>query len=173
MKQRLLFIVPLCVIIAALLACGSSSNANTGTLTPPSSTATPTTQQHFHVGDTVTVGKTWQIVVSQPSTSTGEQYLTPKEGNVYLLIPVAFTNATNQEQSLYGNADWTLKDTAGQKYDPAYITSASPPSGKVEAGGPAKGTLAYEVPASLKEFRLSFEISMFSSGQTIWDLTIP
>jgi hypothetical protein len=140
--------------------------------TPTSVKTTPSTNQHFKAGDTVTVANTWQVVVSAPKTSAGQKYLEPKAGNTFLLIDVTLTNISNQEQQLYGNINWSLKGTDGQKYDNTYFTDTNPPDGKIEAAGPAKGTLAYEVPTTVKEFRLSFEADAFRSGQTIWDLSL-
>lgn len=165
----------LCATCGIIAAVASVTTSNTGTLTsstPGTTSTTAPTNQHFKPGDTVIVGNTWQIVVSTLAISQGDQYLSPKAGDTYLLIPVTFKNVTDKEQQLYGDANWTLKDLSGQKYDPAFISAASPPDGKIEAGGPAKGTLAYEVPANVKSFQLAFEISMFESGQTIWDLSV-
>lgn len=166
-----------CGIVTALAS--SHSNTNTGTLssatTTTSSSSTPTTasNQHFKPGDNVTVGSTWQITVSQATTSTGDDIDQPASGNVYLLIPVSYKNISTQEQQLFGYADWTLRDPNGKAYDPAFIQASNAADGKIEAGGPAQGTFTYEVPAATKSFTFAFQESAFTSGQTIWDLNLP
>lgn len=173
--KRFIPLIVLCIIVGSLIACGES---NTGTKanssessSSSSSSSAPT--QHFKIGDTVNVGDTWQIVVSNPRTSTGGQFSTLKTGNVYLIVDVSFKNVSKKEVQLFGDADWALKDTSGQKYDNGYTSDApSAPDGKVEPGDPAKGSLVWEVPASTKQFTLAFENNVWASGQTIWDLSV-
>lgn len=186
-KGKALWIV-LGIIVGAIVLCGviaTASNSNTGTkvtttaTTTGSSTTNSTSStssqptQHFKPGDTVKVGDTWQVTVSNVRSVPAGQYDSLKSGDMYLGVDVNFKNISGAEASLFGNADWTLKDTSGQKYDNAYVSNfPNPPDGKVEAGGPAKGSLIFEVPAATHTFQLAYEQNMFSSGQTIWDLTV-
>ena len=171
--KRFIPVFILCIIGVCLAACGES---NTGIKTNGSTASTPTAAapaQHFKVSDTVKVGNTWQVVVNSVKTDPGDQYSSLKQGDVYLLVDVTITNISNKEQTTSSIGDWKLTDASGQAYSATFFSGApSAPDGKVESGSPAKGTLTYEVPSSVKEFRLAFAPSMFSSGQTIWDLTV-
>ena len=168
------------VVLIVIIAIASGGKSNTGekvnTTSNNSTSSQPPskpTNQHYKVGDTVKVGDKWQVVVNSVKTDTGGEYSTLKQGNVYLLIDVSLNNISKEEQNTSSIAEWKLTDTAGQAYTTTFFSGAPPaPDGKVEAGAPAKGTLAYEVPATTKEFRLAFTPSLFSSGQTIWDLTV-
>ena len=52
----------------------------------------------------------------------------------------------------------------------ACCSDIHPPDGKVEAGAPLRGQLVYEIPTSMKDYTLSFQADITSSGQTIWDI---
>jgi len=173
--KRFIPLFALCIAVGALLACGESNagtKAGTSSDTATSTKAVAPTQ-HFKVGDVVNVGSTWQVTISNVRTVSPGQYDSIKPGDSYLGIDVNFKNISDKEASLYGNADWTLKDTSGQKYDNAYVSSfPNAPDGKVEAGDPAKGSIIFEVPSATHDFRLAYEQTMFESGQTIWDLSV-
>ncbi len=183
------------IIIVALVLCGaigsmaSKGNAGTKVDTPSANNTGSTsnnstsnnstnsqpapTTQHFKPGDTVKVGDTWEVTISNVRSVPAGQYDSLKSGDMYIGVDVNFKNVSPAEASLYGNADWTLKDTQGQKYDNAYVSDfPNPPDGKVEAGSPAKGSLIFEVPSATHNFQLAYEQSMFSSGQTIWDISV-
>lgn len=174
MKHRFLLLFGLVILAGTLLACGGSDN--TGTSTGSSQSTSQPTQspaKHFKIGDTVKVGDSWQVIVNSVKTDTGGTYSSLKSGDIYLLIDVSMTNISNKEQTTSSIGDWNLQGTDGQKYDSSFFSGApSAPDGKVEAGSPSKGTLAYEVPSSVKTFQLAFAPSMFSGGQTIWDLSV-
>lgn len=119
------------------------------------------------------VGDTWKVVVNSVKADPPGQFSTLKQGDVYLLVDVSLTNTSNKEQTTSSLADWKLTGTDGQSYNTTYDQDApSAPDGKVEAGSPAKGTLVFEAPSTVKSFVLSYAPSMFSSGQTIWDLSV-
>jgi hypothetical protein len=170
------------VVLFVIIAIASGGKSNTGTADKPSAGNTGNTTnsqpaastQHFKPGDTVNVGSIWQIVVSNVRTDPGGQYDSLKSGDTYLAVDVNFKNVSSQEQQVFGSADWTLKDPSGQTYNSSIDSNitATEPSGKVEAGGPAKGTLVYEVPSATKQYTLAFENNMFESGQTIWDIEV-
>jgi Domain of unknown function (DUF4352) len=165
------FLIGAIFIVGTLVACGESNTGTpAGNTTPQPS---PQPAQHFKVNDVVKVGSNWQVTVNSVKTDTGGQYSALKTGNVYLLVDVSMVNISNKEQSTSSLADWKLTGTDGQSYNASFFSGApTAPDGKVEAGSPAKGTLTYEVPASVKNFKLAFTPSLFTSGQTIWDLTV-
>jgi hypothetical protein len=152
---------------------GSSTTNSTSDSSTPSQPPPQPSNQHFKPGDTVAVGDTWSVTLSNVRSVPAGQYDSLKSGDMYIGVDVNFKNVSPAEASLFGNADWTLKDTQGQKYDNAYVSDfPNPPDGKVEAGSPAKGSLIFEVPASTHNFQLAYEQNMFSSGQTIWDISV-
>jgi len=179
--------IALGVIVLVLVVCGvavsrlATLSSNTGTVVTtgntPVSGSTPTTapsSQHFKVGDQVKVGDTWLVTIESAKTSEGSQFNKPqKTGNVFLVFSVSMKNVSNQEQEVSSALQWTLQDTTGQKYTETIDTDAGATlDGKVEAGAPLKGSLAYEVPKATKAFTLAFEASLTEPGQTIWDITV-
>jgi len=174
--KRFIPLIGLFVVIGALLACGESNTGTIASSTDSSkSDTTPTApSRHFNVGETVDIGKIWQVTVNNVRTDPGGEYSILKPGNVYLLIDVDMKNVSQKEEQLFGTAGWTVKDTQGQKYDSTFFSGApAAPDGKIEPGDPAKGTLAFEVPSGTKTFTLAYEQNVFSSGQTVWDITVP
>jgi len=152
----------------------SSSNNNTGNSTISAPAPTTASNQHFKVGDTVTVGNSWKVVVNSITADDGGQYSALKSGDTYVIVDVSLTNLTSSEQTASSLLMFTLKDSTGQKYDESIDTNVngSTPDGKVAAGDTLRGIIAYEVPASQKSFTLAFAPDLTSSGQTIWDLSL-
>jgi Domain of unknown function (DUF4352) len=176
MKKAFFIALGTLILAAAFLACGAASS-NTGTLAGNGTTntnAAPTQApaKHFKPGDQVNVGANWQVTVNTAKTSQGDSFITPKSGNQYLLIDVSLKNISNKEEVASSLAQWALRDTTGQQYTETIVTDATAPDGKVEAGSPLRGVLAYEVPTSTKSFTLAFENDLLSSGQTIWDIAL-
>jgi len=179
-------------IIGAVVLCSvianAASHSNTGTkVSETSSSTTKSTndtttssqspsqpsQQHFKVGDTVKVGDTWQAVVNSVKTDDGGEYSGLKSGDTYLVVDVSLTNLSSTEQNVSSILYFTLQDSTGQKYDQGIdINAGATLDGKVEAGQPLRGSLTYEVPASIHNFVLHFSPDIVGSGQTTWDLSV-
>ncbi len=176
LKRKILpLLVGLLILTGSILACGGSSDANTGTTSASASgksTQTPT--KHFKTGDVVKVGDTWEITVNsvQALTQDGD-FNKPKDGQVFLAIDLTTKDVSNKEQNISSLLNFSLKGADGTKYNQTVLTSLPPaPDGKVEANDQLKGNLAYEVPADQKTFVLSFQADIISSGQTQWDLSL-
>ncbi len=168
-----------CVILAFMTLCACDTGANTGTADTSTNTNTKATQstpapaaKHFKVGEAVTVGSTWKITVNSVKSDSGTQYIKPKAGNTFLLVDVSMTNISSKEQSASSALMWHLRDSTGQEYTETMTGDNKPPDGKVEAGSPLRGVLAYEVPAAEKHFTMGFEADLVSGGQTVWDLVV-
>ena len=175
-RKILCIFIGLLIIAGSLLACGGSSDTNTGTKADASA-GTPTVKpaEKFKMGDAVKVGDTWQVTVNSIKTYTSDNpYEQPKEGNMFVVINVTLKNVSTKEQeSNYYN--FSLRGGAnGSKYDIAAVDAINnTPSGKVEPGDQLSGDLPYEVKADEKTFILGFEADSFSGGQTQWELSLP
>jgi hypothetical protein len=178
MKRFVTILIAIMALAIPLVACGESGN--TGTLasgnTPTRNGSTPTaapSSKHFKVGDSVDVGGKWKVAVNSATTSTGGEYTKPK--GVYLVIRITANNISSQEQSM-SSMDFSLKGTDGVNYNQTIVSDIDgvldSPGGKVEAGGVTKGDIIFDVPVDVKQFRLAFAPSWFSSGQTIWDISL-
>lgn len=176
MKRLILLTVAILALVVPFIACGSTAGGNTGSaVTPNDSSASPTTApaQHFKIGAIVKVGDTWQVTVHSAKFSKGGEFDSLKSGQIFLEIDVTLKNISSQEQDASSVIDWTLKDSTGQKYDTSYASdAASSPDGKVAAHDQLRGTLAYTVPKTMKQYTLAFAPDLLSSGQTIWDITV-
>lgn len=172
MQKSLKICALLALIVLALIACGEANN-NTGSSTTTTSQPQQEATQHFKVKQTVKVGDAWQVTVNGAKTSKGSEFLKPKSGHIYLLVDVSLKNLSNKEQSVSSALNFTLADSTGVKYNETIVDSdQGQVDGKVEAGGPLKGMIAYEVPTTEHKFTFAFAPDLLSSGQTIWDLAI-
>lgn len=176
------FVIPLfclSIVVAAMLAC-TDGGKNTATKSNTGDTSNTTKEdakaapaKHFKPDETVNVGDIWEIVVTNVRVVPPGQYDSLKAGNMYLGMDVSFKNISKEEAELFGSAGWTLKDTQGQSYNTTYVSDyPNAPDGKIEPGGPAKGSLVFEVPEATREYRLAYENNMWTSGQAVWDLTV-
>src|SRR6266704_1255034 len=119
-KRLILFFGGL-ILIASLLACGSTSS-NTGTVVntnPTSSTSGKTpapSQQHFAVG---------QVTINSAKTSSGSEFNKPqKTGDVFLVFSITVKNISSQEQPISSALNFSLLDSTGQKYTETIDTDA-------------------------------------------------
>jgi Domain of unknown function (DUF4352) len=87
-------------------------------------------------------------------------------------VDVSIKNVSSKEQNISSLLQFTLKDATGQKYDQTFISGATSPDGKVEAGDVIRGQIPYETPKAQHTYTFAFEADIISSGQTIWDLHI-
>ena len=165
---------------ASALAFNAAKNVSSTTISTLATTVATTSSgntpvpssQHFAVGQVVKVGDTWDVSVNSVKTSKGDQFSVPKSGNTYLIIDLTMKNISAQEQDVSSLISFNLQDSTGLKYTETLTTMSDihPPDGKVEAGAPLRGQLVYEVPISMKDYTLSFQADITSSGQTIWDI---
>jgi uncharacterized protein DUF4352 len=173
----LLPVLAVIVVLAfVILACGESST-NTGTKTgtnggPTATGGSSTTSSHFKVGDQVKVGDSNIVTVNSFKTAIASEFEKPKSGNQFVVADVTVKNTSSESQSISSIAQFTLKDSTGQKYTETILSTATPPDGELAAGDTVKGQIAYEVPAAQHDFTLAFQADIMSSGQTIWDLHI-
>lgn len=126
-------------------------------------------QTHYQIGQTLQIDGIWQVTITAVRSSSGDQYSKPKAGNTFLLIDVDMKNLTGQQLTASSIVQYALHDTNEQNYTQTPLSGTSSPDGMVQAGAELKGTLVYEVPATIHAYTLSF-ITSVGRPQVIWDI---
>jgi hypothetical protein len=168
------------LIIVFFVGYTVGSNIHPASLRPPV-TPTPTTTQpvatptpsepaiHYKVGQRLQINGIWQVTVTTAHTSSGDQNAKPKPGNTFLLIDIEMKNISSQPQTVSSLSQYTLHDTVGQAYPPTPLSSAPTPDGTLQAGAQLKGTLTYEVPATIHAYILGF-LPVEDGQPVLWDI---
>jgi hypothetical protein len=164
-----------CVGVIALVSAGGHAvqNAANQAATQIATTAAgqPTSpSQHATIGQPVVADATWTATVNNVSTSSGNDFLTPKSGNTFLEINVTLKNTSSSSQTASSLLMFSLLDSTGQKYDQS-LGVVSSPDGAVAANGLLRGTVTYEVPKSIHTFTLQFQPELTSSNIVQWTVT--
>lgn len=138
----------------------------------PTQQPTPTTPPNPQgdVGVTQQSG-IWTLTVNSVKTSTGDQFDTPKSGDIYVIVNVTALNTDSVTHTING-IFFVLIDSQGNNYDQTFIASQQKNYGDVVAGQKLRGDTVFEVPTSLTSFTLQFEDSITSSPIVQWNLSV-
>lgn len=156
-------LVSCCAFGVILARAGGGSNGN-------GSRASGSQTTHYKVGDQVKAGDAFVVTANSVRSSSGDTYFKPKSGNVFMIIDVTIKNTSGQQQSVSSLLSFALKDSTGQQYTETIVSGATPPDGKIEAGGVLRGQIAYEVPKTQHDSIFSFDPNVIVSDQYLWDL---
>jgi hypothetical protein len=151
---------------AANQASTEIATAATGLPTQQPTSAQQTSQQNA-AGKPIVASDTWTITLNSAATSTGNGFLTPKSGNIFLEINVTLKNTSSSSQTASSLLMFSLIDGTGQKYDQSLGVKTTP-DGAVAAGGLLRGTVTFEVPKSVHTFTLQFQPDITSSTIVQW-----
>ena len=165
-----------------LVSCGSDNSgtavsATSGTTASggTASTKAPDGPKTFEPGQTIRSGDNLLLTVSAATVKadSGNPYITPGPGNIYLLVPVAFDNQGAKPVNVSSFTSFELHDETGQQYTETVLPDQpNPPDGMIAPKDKLAGTLIYAVPAG-KAYRLYFKGDIFGSGQVSVDLGSP
>ena len=166
-------IVVLIVAIVVISAShGGQASTNTTTGSQGGQSAQSAGPKAYAVGQSAMLDG-WTVTVNSAKTVQGGQYDSLKAGDVFLELDVSARNETGASQEFSSLISFKLKDATGQSYNET-VSSAAPtsPDGNVANGTPIRGTLTYEVPASLKAFTLDFTPGFTSTDTVTWNIAI-
>ncbi len=149
------------LVLASGCATASQSTSSTSTSTPvPTTSSTtptvPVTAQEATLGQTVTVGQTWQLAAVNFRLFTPPNR-TPAAGMKYVAMEVDVKNISSSDQSLAAAESFTIRDAKGQQYQQVYVGGISLALNDVLSAGDARhGVVAFEVPSNANAFTVSF-----------------
>lgn len=125
------------------------------------------------VGDTVKLGD-WEIRVNDVTdpVKSSNEFMTPEAGNRWVSVNATVSNKSDKPETVSSMMCFDLRDAEGQKFETTITGSTgSQLDGEVPAGGRLKGSVAFEVPESVKSgLELHFKCDLLSSGSAIISL---
>src|SRR5579859_2807228 len=130
------------VIIVYAASPKGTATPNTSQPTQPANHPTPTSQPQsstHNVGEVVVVDSTWTVTVNSVKTSIGDQFSTPKSGDVFIIVDVTIKNTSSSNQNVSSFLSFTFKDSTGQAYTEAITDFNKAPDGTIIPGDILRG----------------------------------
>lgn len=164
-------------LIALALAIGGAILAylstSGGAGAAASSTPSPSSANHFTIGEQVKTGDVWVVTLNSAKLHDPTIFDRPSAGDTYLVLDATFKNVSSRSRILSSTLQMRLESPTGQAYDRTIVTfSSSSPDGPIAAGDLLRGQLVYEVPKGSKAFIFAFQPDIMTSGQTLWDINL-
>ena len=163
------------IMLVALVGCGTTNVPTKVTSTTPSTTEQVTKTETFQIGDTFKLGDL-QYRVNGVRTSAGtNQYMKPKEGNVFLLIDVTVENQGKDEAGISSMLSFKLSDKEGRSQELS-IEALTEANGKLDGSIPPgkkiTGELGYQVPTGPQSFELGIKADLLSTGTAVVSIPV-
>jgi hypothetical protein len=130
----------------------------------------------YEPSDSVAFEGVETAVNSVQTTDSLGQFTEPSEGNEFVIVDIAITNETGEEQRFSTVLQMMLKDGQGYTYQENLMATASLDRAFDEGtpltdGETRRGELAYEVPTGTSPLYWVFEFQLFANGdKTFWQL---
>lgn len=165
------------IIVVGGIAAGSgedkakkvSSNENIKTSSKEEVKESKKTET-FKVGDTIEI-KDFKVTVNKVTTSSGGEFLKPKDGNEFLNVDITLDNISDQAQHVSSILMFKVVDKDGRAYSQAITENQNGQlDGEIGAGRKMTGEYVVEVPKGTVGLQLEFDSSLLSSGQVVVDL---
>lgn len=125
---------------------------------------------NHRMGELVPIAGRWGITFTNAYPSQGTELVRAQPGRFFLLAQLSLRNTANEPLNVAQTA-FKLFDAAGAEYHRTQGMEGSLP-GFIQPGDQGQVALAYDVPGTLRQFRLSFYLSTSSLSQANWDFTV-
>jgi hypothetical protein len=126
--------------------------------------------KNHRIGQPVTVEGRWSVLPTRAYPSQGDLRATPAPGRYFLMVMLSLRNIS-QEPLYPGQGMFHLYDNIGTEYTRVQALE-SPLQGHIQPGGTAALTLAFDVPGTQRQFRLSYASSTTLLTEASWDVAI-
>ena len=155
---------------------GGSDKSNQSQQTNPETTSeqddeaqdTESGNETYRVGDTVALkNQTVSVTSIQRNYSTGNPYVTPKDGKEYVKVDISVANTSNAKR-YFSAADWKMQDGDGviDAYNftaTAMLDNAFGSPIELASGGRASGSLVFEIPKGDTNLELQYKASLLKT----------
>ena len=149
---------------STIAAESSTQSAEIESTQPASVTET------FKIGDVVKAGEA-QFTVNSVREDNGNEFMKPKDGNVYYVVDVTVENKGSESLAVSSLMMFKLVDSEGYSQD---ITVGPETKGSVDGevspGRKLRGELAFEISKEAKGLELEIDPSLWGTGKVIVEL---
>ncbi len=136
--------------------------------------APPTSRLLYRLGQTAEIdGGQCAATLTSVTTSSGDTRSRPTPGMTYLLIGVALRNRSTQPLDTFSAGRFLLSDAQGNDYQPALLSgTVFFLTGTLQPGEQQNEQLAFTIPASTRQFSLTFQRDRTSAPLATWEITL-
>lgn len=132
-------------------------------------TETPKEKTAFYIGETAEL-KGVQVTMTNFEESTGKDYITPTNENIFALAEFEIVNNTDSELSISSILSF---DAYADDYSLNYSLSAAmlkdgQLNGTIAAGKKMKGWIGWEVPEDYKNIEIHFTDNVWKNGKFVF-----
>ena len=177
-KPVLLIVVVAILVIGIIGAIGGSPKAEkvgeTGTQAPAQSQAPVQSQapaqDKFQVGDVVSLNDV-EVTLLNVTESSGGNYMTPEDGNVFILCEFEISNGSSKDiavSSLLSFEAYVDDYTTSMSLTATISADKTQLDGTVAAGKKMNGAIGYEAPQDWKELEIRFTPDFWSGKDIIF-----
>lgn len=157
-----------------LLAAGGRVAFQGGSPTnysPPQMGANPVSGgANYRIGQPATVEDRWSVTPIRAYPSQGDMRASPAPGRYFLMLAITLRNVS-REPVYPGQAMFRLYDGFGTEYTRVQ-TLESPLQGHIQPGASTMLMLAFDVPVTQRQVRLSYASSVTLLAEASWDIAV-
>ncbi|HEY7357100.1 MAG TPA: DUF3592 domain-containing protein [Ktedonobacterales bacterium] len=158
-------------LLLAVVGARAARQGNVYVGGPPQMVGAPISSGVNHrVGEVVPIADRWLLAVTNVYPSQGMATVMAAPGRYYLLVQIALRGISNEPLN-FAQATFRLYDAFGAEYQRVPLLEGAAP-GFIQPGGQAAATLAFDVPGTLRQFRLSFYPPTSFLAQANWDIVV-
>ena len=124
-------------------------------------------EKAFVVGDIVETSDLKITFVSAEKYKSDNEFIKPKEGNVYYKMEFEFENISDSDKALSTMIDLTCYADS-YKVDQTYVGDDNGLDASLSPGKKAKGSVFFELPKNSKEISLEYSPSFWSDNKVVF-----
>ncbi|MBQ7344763.1 MAG: DUF4352 domain-containing protein [Oscillospiraceae bacterium] len=158
------------LIGSMMVGCELDSGPKPAPDTETQETTTAPSDKVFGVGERVVMDDVY-VTLNAVTESTGSEYFTPEEGNIFVICEFTIENETDEE--LVVSSMMSFKgyvDSYATDYSLTGLMAADKDQldGTIDAGKKMNGVIAFEVPADWSELEVHYTPNLYSSKDFVF-----
>ena len=162
-KWIVIAVVAVVVIAVIAAAGGGNETKKTGTVNGDVNNSQEASNDSFSVGDIVETKDMRISFISAEEYVSDNQFIQPKEGNVFYRMEFEFENISSSDTTLSTLLDWEC-------YADSYAVDQSwlqndQLDGTLASGKKMKGAVYFEIPQNAQSIELNYKTDLWSGGK--------
>lgn len=158
------------LIGSVMAGCELTSGPKPAPDTGSQETTTAPSDKVFGVGERVVMDDVY-VTLNAVTESTGGEYFTPDEGNIFVICEFTIENETDEELAVSSMMSFKgYVDSYAADYSLTGLMASDKKQldGTIDAGKKMNGVIAFEVPADWSELEVHYTANLYSSKDFVF-----